>query len=72
LIYDISVEELFRRGRQRLRVDARSLFCYWMVRELKMPLTDLARKLDMTVSAVGYAVQRGEVTALQNNYKMLG
>lgn len=72
LIYDISVEEFFRRGRQRLRVDGRSLFCYWMVRELKMPLTDLAIKLDMTVSGVGYAVQRGEVIALQNNYKLLG
>ena len=70
LIYGISVEALFRRGRQRLRVDARSLFCYWMARELKIPLTDLARELGMTASGVGYAVQRGEAIALQNNYQL--
>jgi hypothetical protein len=39
-------------------------------RELKMPLTNLARKLDMTVSGVGYAVQRGESIALRYNYRL--
>jgi hypothetical protein len=32
-----------------------------MARELKIPLTDLARKLKMTASGVGYAVQIREV-----------
>ncbi len=36
-----------------------------------MPLTDLARQLAMTVSGVGYAVQRGESIALRNNYRLL-
>ncbi len=35
------------------------------------PLTDLARQHDMTVSGVGYAVQRGESIALRFNYRLL-
>ncbi len=50
--------------------DAKGLFCYWAACELKMPLTDLARQLDMTVSGVGYAVQRGESIALRFNYRL--
>ncbi len=64
LIYGIDSAELFRKGRQKPRVDAKALFCYWAARELKMPLTDLARKLEMTITGVGYVVQRGEAIAL--------
>jgi hypothetical protein len=38
---------------------------------LKMPLIDLARQLDMTVSGVGCDVQRGESIALRYNYRLL-
>ncbi len=57
-----------RKGRRKPQVDAKGLLCYWAARELKMPLTDLTRHLDMTVSGVGYAVQRGESIALRYNY----
>ncbi len=70
-IYNIDPDEVLRKGRQKPRVDAKGLFCYWAARELKMPLTDLARKLDMTVSGVGYAVQRGESIAFHYNYRGL-
>ncbi len=53
--------EVFRKGRQKLRVGAKALFCYCAARELKIPLTDLARKLEMTISGVGYAAQRGKL-----------
>jgi len=56
LIYGIDSAELFRKGRQKPRVDAKALFCYWAARELKIPLAELARKLEMTISGVGYAV----------------
>jgi hypothetical protein len=70
-IYNIDPDEVLRKGRQKPRVDAKGLLCYWAARELKMPLTDLARQLDMTVSGVGYAVQRGESIALRYNYRLL-
>ncbi len=52
-IYGIDSAELFRKGRQKPLADAKALFCYWAARELKIPLTDLARKLEMTISGVG-------------------
>ena len=55
----------------KLRVEARSLFCYWAVRELGYGLTDLARRLGVTQPGVGYAVSRGELIARQNNYRLL-
>jgi len=38
---------------------------------LKIPLTEFARKLEMTISVVGYAAQRGEAIALRHNFHML-
>ncbi len=69
-IYNIDPDEVLRKGRRKPRVDAKGLLCYWAARELKMPLTDLARQPDMTVSGVGYAVQRGESIALRYNYRL--
>jgi REP element-mobilizing transposase RayT len=70
-IYNIEPGELFRKGRQKPRPDAKGLLCYWAACELKMPLTDIARQLDMTVSGVGYAVQRGESIAHRYKYRLL-
>jgi len=70
-IYDIEPDEIFRQGRQRMRVTARSLFCYWAARELKIPLSALARKLGMTAAGVGYAVYRGEAISLEDDYQLI-
>ncbi len=70
-IYNIDPNEVLRKGRRKPRVDAKGLLCYWAARELKMSLTDLVRQLDMTISGVGYAVQRGESIALRYNYRLL-
>ncbi|MCD6186476.1 MAG: hypothetical protein J7K84_12000 [Deltaproteobacteria bacterium] len=51
------------RGRQRNRVRARDLLCYWCAIELMIPMADLSKRLDMTLAAVGYAVKRGEKIA---------
>jgi hypothetical protein len=69
--YDINPDEVLRKGRQKPRYDAPGLLCCRAARELKIPLIDLARKLGMTVSGIGYAVQRGETVALRNNYQLL-
>jgi len=61
---------ILSRGRQSRRVDARSLVCYWAVRELGMALTELARDLAMSPSAVSYAVGRGEGIATDNKYQL--
>jgi hypothetical protein len=71
LIYGIDSAELFHKGRQKQRVDVKASFCYWGARELKIPLTDLARKLEVTISGVGYSVQRGEAIALLHIFHLL-
>lgn len=59
-ILDVASDRIYSRGRRREQVEARSLFCYWAVRELGYRITDLARRLGMTQPVVGYAVSRGE------------
>ncbi len=70
-IYGIESSYILSKGRQRKKVDARSLLCYWVVRELGMSLTELARYFGMTPSAVDYAVERGEIIATENSYKLV-
>jgi putative transposase len=69
-IYELDYVYLFSKGRQKKRVDARSLFCYWASRKLGISLTDLARRLDISPTAVGYAVIRGEAIAIKYNYRL--
>jgi len=70
-IYETEPDEIFRQGRQRTRVKARSLFCYRAARELKISLSDLARKLGMTTAGVGYAVQMGEAISIEGDYHLI-
>jgi putative transposase len=70
-IYGIDPGDVFLRGKQRKRVDARSLFCHWAVNELGVSLTELARRIGYSVPAVGYSVQRGEVIAKENSFQLL-
>jgi putative transposase len=70
-LYQMDPGDIVIRGRQRRRVDARSLVSYWAVQELGMTITDLARRFEMSPSADTYAVQRGEAIARNNNYQLL-
>ena len=69
-IYRMDPSYILSRGRQSRRVDARSLVCYWAVRELGMTLTELAKVPAMCPSAVSYAVKRGEIIAIDNKYQL--
>jgi len=70
-ILDVASDRIYSRGRRREQVEARSLFCYWAVRELGYRITDLARRLGMTQPVVGYAVSRGEQMAKERNISLL-
>ncbi len=57
------------RGIERLdRVYARDLLCYCVVDDLGIPMVDVARRFNITPSAVSISVQRGEKTA--KDYKL--
>ena len=57
-------------GKQPRRVQARSLFSYWAVRELGMTTTSIAGILSMTQPAVSIAVQRGERLVKENDWQL--
>ncbi len=54
----------------RRRVKARSLLCFWAVRELGLSMTELALRLNQTVAAVSIAVRRGEQLALDGDLQL--
>jgi putative transposase len=70
MLFQMEKEYITGRGRHKKRVLARDLLCYWTVIELGMSMVDLARKFDMTPSAVSYAVQRGEKIAKERGYQL--
>jgi hypothetical protein len=70
-LYGIKAGEIFAGGRQQHRVEARSLFCYWAVRELGNSLASLAVRLEMSPAGVGYAAQRRETIAQQKGYELI-
>jgi hypothetical protein len=59
-IYQIEREALFSKSREKIRAEARGVFCYWAVRELGVAGARLARRLKRSQAGVGYAVRRGE------------
>lgn len=63
--------DIFTPGKVKNRVHARSLFCYWAVRELGMVQTELTRLLKLSSAAVTKSVQRGEVLAKERGYSLL-
>jgi len=70
-ICEMDLDEIYSKGKQQKKVKARSLLCFWAVRKLGMSLTDLARHLRISVSGVGYAVERRKTIARDNNYQLV-
>ena len=59
-IFGIEPDEIYSKSRQKIRAEARGLYCYWAVEDLGYSLADLARLFGMTGQGIGYAVRRGE------------
>ena len=71
-IFDVASEQVLSRSRKRVRSEARSLACYWAVRELGLSTAELARRFEMTTAAVNYAVDRGERIAAERGLVLDG
>ena len=59
-LFELKAEEVLSSSKQPRRVKARSLLCYWAVKELEIGGADIARRLKISQSAVSRAVARGE------------
>jgi chromosomal replication initiation ATPase DnaA len=71
-VLGVEQDKIWAAGRHREIVQARSLLCYWAVRELGVTMVSLAVRLDQSVTAVAKAVIRGEKLAKENDYLFLG
>jgi putative transposase len=69
-IFSIDPKEIFQPGKQPVKVKARSLFCYWAVRELGFTMANLALQLNISQPAVSISAQRGERIASENVYSL--
>jgi len=67
----MDIEQVRQPGKFRPQVQARSLLCYWAVRELGKSMTAMAGRLGISTPAVSKAVARGAVIAEQNGYKIV-
>jgi putative transposase len=54
-----------------VHVKARSLLCYWAVRNLGISMAELSRQLKLSLSGVSLSVKRGEIIARENDYKLI-
>ena len=69
-VLKIDSEKVWQKGKHPATVSARSLFCYWVVRELGMTMKALADRLGLTPPAVGISVRRGDNLAKKYGYQL--
>ena len=63
-------KDLWSVGKYAKNVRARSVFCYWAVRELGWSATEVARRIGITQPAVSISVKRGEQIAQKMELKI--
>ena len=70
-IYRIDKKDLYSKSRQKIRSEARSVFCYWAVRELGVEGAQMAKRFRMSPPGVAYAVKRGERVVREKGLQMM-
>jgi len=68
---NILPSDIFSKGRQKPRTEARGLLCFWAVRELGLSLKEVSERLGISSPGVGYSVQRGEKIAAERGLHLL-
>jgi REP element-mobilizing transposase RayT len=67
----VEVEDVWGKGRYRRIVEARSLLCYWAVRELGLSMSLLARRLGISIPSISDSVARGQMIAKKKGQMLL-
>ena len=70
-VLNIKVKDVWAKGRYKRVVEARSLLCYWAVRELGFSMTSLAKKLGIALSSVSDSVKRGQMIAEEKGLSLI-
>ena len=64
----VKFREVCGQGKERWKVVARDLYCYWAVREVGYSMTEVGRKLRISQPTVSISVKRGEQIAKERGY----
>jgi hypothetical protein len=67
----VKCEKVWEKGKHPQTVKARSLLCYWLVRELGISATELARRIGISQPAISQSVKRGEAIAKENGLELI-
>ena len=70
-LLQMECDKVWAPGKHRQVVEARSLLCFWAVRELGISMAFLSRKLNISIPAVSQSVIRGENIAKTNQYVLI-
>ncbi len=70
-VFNLKPGQVLSSVKQPQRVKARSLLCYWGVKELEMSGAGVARRLNISNSAVSRSVERGEKIATDMKLKLI-
>ena len=68
----VPVGTVWAAGRYPQVVRARSVLCYWSVRKLDISMTDMGKRLGMSVPTVSKSVRRGEAIAREGGFELKG
>lgn len=70
-VLKIKTEDVWAKGKYQRIVNARSLLCYWAVRELGIPMSNLSIKLGISIPSVSMSVRGGQRIADENECTLL-
>lgn len=70
-VLGVKEEDVWAKGRYPRIVEARSLLCYWAVREVGQTMAFLAARFGISVPAVSKSVSRGEKLARARGYSLM-
>jgi putative transposase len=65
-----SLEDIWRPGKYKHLVRARSLLCFWAVRKLGVSMTSMARRLKTSIVSVSKSVARGTKIAENEKFEL--
>jgi REP element-mobilizing transposase RayT len=69
-ITGVKPSRIFSPGKDRSRVRARSLLCFWATTELGITLAQLSRRIRISQSSISMSVHRGEQIAETEGYSL--
>ena len=69
-ICEMDLKTLMEPGKQRQKVQARSLICFWAHNEIGISQNELAQIFQISPASVSVAVQRGRKLAEENDFNI--